>query len=113
MTVNRVGRSIGSVTRRNRCQGVAPSIIAASSTSPEICCSAAMNRSMKVPDVVKIAMSMNTLSATLGPLSQFHQVRPRNWPLSAAGAWSTPTSPSRMCTTPRGSAIQFGPSMLR
>ena len=66
--MNRVGRSIGRVTSRNRCHGVAPSIIAASSTSPEICCSAAMNSSMNVPEVVKTAMVMNMLIATLGPL---------------------------------------------
>ncbi len=112
--MNSVGRSIGRVTSRNRCHGVAPSIIAASSTSPEICCRAAMNSSMNVPDVVKTAIVMNMLIATLGPLIHCHHGMPRNpLPVRAAGPWSTPTTPSRMCTTPRGSASQFGPSMLR
>jgi hypothetical protein len=113
-TVNSVGRSCGSVTRKNRCRALAPSIMAASSTSTGMFCSAAMNSSMKVPDVVKTAMVMKTDIAMLGPASQFHSETPStSVSVRNAGPSSTPTAPSSTCTTPRGSSNQLGPSMLR
>ena len=72
-----------------------------------------MNSSMKVPEVVKIAIRMKALIATEGPASQSHHEIPRkSLPARAPGAVSTPKTPSTMCSTPRGSANQFGPSRL-
>lgn len=110
ITVNRVGRSSGTVTYQNRCHTLAPSTIAASSVSSPIDCRAARKSSMKVPEVVKIAMMMKAVIAIDGP--EIHsQVEMPNRPgwLSAAGASPPPISRWKM---PRGSANQFGPWML-
>ena len=48
-----------------------------------------------------------------GPASHSHSEMPRtSVDASASGAVSTPNQPSMTCSTPRGSANQFGPSML-
>ena len=50
--------------------------------------------------------------ATLGPASQSHHESDRNpWSTNGPGPSSTPTTPSSTCSTPRGSANQFGPLM--
>ena len=65
---------------------------------------------MKVPDVVKTARSTSALIATLGPASHSHHEIDRNrWSVRAAGPWSMPRAPRTTCSTPRGSANQFGP----
>ncbi len=64
------GRIIGTVTYRNFVHSVAPSSAAASLTDSSMLCSAARKMSMKVPEVVKIAMMTNTHMAMLGPDSQ-------------------------------------------
>jgi hypothetical protein len=110
-TVNSVGRSCGRVTRQKRCQAFAPSIIAASCTSPPRFCSAAMNSSMKVPLVVKTAISTKALIATEGPANQSHQLTPsRSWSVRNAGP-VTPIAPRALWTTPLGSWNQAGPSI--
>src|SRR3546814_13121214 len=84
--------------------------MAASSMSPEMFCSAAMNSSMNVPDVVNTAMRMNADMATDGPANQSHHVTPRK-PLCvrAAGPDCTPKIPRKLWMTPRGSLNQLGP----
>ncbi len=102
-TVNSTGLSWGRVTRQKRCQPFAPSIIAASCTSAPMFCRPAMNRSMKVPEVVKTAMRMNADIATEGPASQSHHETPSIvLPVRNAGPLVTPTAPSRLCTTRTG-----------
>ena len=111
-TVKIVGLSIGTVTYRNRCHAFAWSIIAASSISGPMLCRPAMNRSMNVPEVVKMAIMMKALIATDGPASHSHHEMPRNsLEASASGAVSRPKTPRTMCSTPRGSSNQFGPSI--
>src|SRR3954471_558842 len=108
-TRNSVGRSCGSVTRRKRCHGVAPSMRAASSTDGGRFCSAAQNISMTPPVEVQTTSTMIEHIATLGPASQSHQDSPRKpWPASAAGGFAG--SPSARWKRPRGSANQLGPS---
>ena len=108
-----VGRSIGRVRWRNRCQALAPSIIPASSISSPMLFSAAMNSSMNVPDVVKTASSTKADIATDGPDSQSHQLTPRkSCSVSRLGA----VGDARGGRAPRGRSRagrwnQFGPFM--
>ncbi len=56
---------------------------------------------MKVPEVVKIAMTISTHMATDGPESQSHQVSPSGAPPARnGGADVTPNAPSRLCRIP-------------
>ena len=76
-------------------------------------CSAAMNSSMKVPDVVKIAITMNALIATDGPASHSQKEIPRkSLELQAGGCRVDAEGAQDDVQTPRGSANQLGPSML-
>src|SRR5690242_20499234 len=110
MTRNIVGLICGRVTWRNRCQVVAPSTMAASSSTTGTFCNAARNISMNVPEVVQTTSVMIDTMATLGPDSQSHQLRPPTpCPASAVGASSTPNQPRTMCSTPRESENHDGP----
>ena len=71
-----------------------------------------MNSSMKVPDMVKIAIRMNADIAIDGPASHSTAIPRTSVDASAAGSELTPSQPSMTCSTPRGSANQFGPLML-
>ena len=89
------------MTRQKRCQPFAPSIMAASSISAPMFCSAAMNSSMNVPLVVKIAIMMNADIATDGPRSTPTTTRRGTLvrEQSRAGRRGRP-SPSAMWTMP-------------
>ena len=77
-TSTRAGRSIGRVTKRNLCHGVAPSMALASSTSSPMVCMAARKNSMNVPDVVHTSRMMSTHMPTEGPATQFQSESPMN-----------------------------------
>ena len=61
---------------------------------------------MNVPVVVQVARIMIELSATLGPDSQSHHDRSRNWPPRAPGALCTPNQPSTRWISPSESSNQ-------
>ena len=88
---------------------VPPSTLAASSISSPTFCRAARKSSMNVPEVVKTARMISTHIATDGPESQSHQVSPSGPSPAIGPASATPTSPRSLCSTPLGSANQFGP----
>ncbi len=77
ITVKMVGFNCGIVTFHIRCHSFVPSMMAASSVDSPMLCRAAMNMSMKVPEVVKTTMRMMANMATEGPESQSHQEIPR------------------------------------
>ena len=107
-------RMSGSRTRQNRCQLVAPSTAAASSTSTGMFCSPARKNSMKVPDVVHTVSVMIATIATDGPASQFQRLRLRTCVSSQPGGLRGFTSPvpvSRIWISPRESVNHLGPWM--
>ena len=115
MTRNMVGFSMGSTTKRKRCQELAPSRTLASSMSAGMSCSAARKMSMKVPAVVQTTSAMMAHMATLGPEIHSHQLRlrTRGWPGPTAGCWGRRRAArrERLGTMPFESLSHCGPWM--